>query len=392
MVASDLTPAAALARLLDAIGVVGAERVALADAAGRTLAEPIAADRDSPACDVSAMDGFAVRSAECAGALPIVGAVAIGAPAPALPPGSALRIVTGAPIPQGADAVLRHEDAIVSGDAVRPAKAPKAGDHIRRRGENARAGAPILAVGARIHAAAASALATFGVAAPLVRRRVRVAIVTTGDELDPIDATPPPWRLRDGNGPALAALLADRPGLDVDAPRRAVDEETSLRATLAGALRDADALLVTGGVSMGERDLVPAALADCGVRELFHRLPQRPGKPLWAGVAEGGRPVLALPGNPVSVLVTARRFALPALAARAGAVPAPTRAIALEDDGTRIGLWWHRVVRVVAPGQALLVAGRGSGDVASTATSDGFVEIPPHEGGPGPWPYYEWDG
>jgi molybdopterin molybdotransferase len=244
--------------------------------------------------------------------------------------------VTGAPIPEGADAVLRHEDALVAGDELRAARPPKPGDHIRRRGENARAGAPILAVGQRIHAATTSALATFGVATPCVRRRVRVAIVTTGDELDPIEATPQPWRLRDGNGPALATLLAGRAWLAVDAPRGSIDDEARLRAAFAEALDGADALLVTGGVSMGERDLVPAALTGCGVRALFHRLPQRPGKPLWAGVAEGGRPVLALPGNPVSVLVTARRFALAALAARAGASPSPQHALSIDDDGKRL--------------------------------------------------------
>src|SRR5262249_19811723 len=147
-----------------------------------------------------------------------------------------------------------------------------------------------------------------------------------------------------------------------------------------------------GGVSMGERDLVPAALRDLGVRVIFHRLPQRPGQPLLAGVASGGRPVLALPGNPVSVLVTARRFACAALARRAGASALDQPAIVpLErGDDASIALWWHRPARLFAPGRAELVATRGSGDVASIARSDGFVEMPPNAKGAGPWSWFPW--
>lgn len=385
-------PDAALAALLAAIEPVATERVPLRSALGRVLAEALRADRPSPPCDVSAMDGFALRVADLGrGALPIAGAVRIGGPPPSLPPGAALRIVTGAALPAGADAVIRHEDSVIDAGLLRATTVPKLGDHIRRAGENVGAGAIVIPDRTPIVAPVAGSLASFGAERPLVRRVVRVATVTTGDELDEVGATPPPWRIRDGNAIALEAMLGGRRWLEVIAPRRAPDEPQRLAAILRSALEDSDALLVTGGVSMGECDFVPEVLRSLGVAVLFHRLPQRPGKPLWTGVAPSGRPVLALPGNPVSVLVTARRFALPALARRAGFdLPHPPAVRLKEPDERRIPLWWHRPVRISAPGIAQLLDTRGSGDVAGIGAADGFVEMPPRSGGEGPWPYFAW--
>lgn len=144
---------------------------------------------------------------------------------------------------------------------------------------------------------------------------------------------------------------------------------------------------------MGHRDIVPEVLASLGVERVFHRVSQRPGKPLWAGIGPRGQAVLALPGNPVSVMVTARRFGAPALGRLAGVdrFGGPDGSVALEGaDERAIPLWLHRLVRLSVPGRAERVATRGSGDVIGAAMSDGFVEMPPGETGAGPWPFYAW--
>lgn len=388
------SPAAALDALRARIEAVGIERVAAAGAAGRVLAEGIVTDRPSPAADVSAMDGFAIRVADRPlASIPIAGEIRIGREPPELAPGTALRIVTGGAIPRGADAVVRIEDVTVDGGAIRIAGAARIaeGAEIRRAGENADAGAIVAHEGTLIDAAIATAIASFGAAEVAVRRKVRVAIVVTGDELVDAGARATPWQVKDSNGPALAASLA-RTWVELVRTPRVADDERATREAIAGALADCDALVLTGGVSMGNRDHVPDALRACGVEVLFHKLPQRPGKPVLGGIAEGGRPVLALPGNPVSVLVTARRLALPAIAARGGiarvAPPARVRLVPAPDE--TISLWWHRPVRLASDGTASIVPSRGSGDVVAIAASDGFVEIPPGTAGEGPFPFYAW--
>lgn len=390
------SPAAALSALVARVVPVERERVELADAAGRVLAGAIRTDRESPACDASAMDGFAVRARDLAlGTLPISGEVRIGVAPPALRAETALRIVTGAPLPEGADAIVRREhvverDGAIAIDQTRAAKIA-AGQDVRRRGENAEAGALVIEGGALADGARIGALATFGAAGVEVHRRLRVRVVVTGDELVAVERDASPWQVRDSNGAALAALLA-RPWIEVERAPRAPDDRAALARSVEAALDGADALVLTGGVSMGVHDHVPDTLRALGVEVLFHKLPQRPGKPILAGVAPGGRPVLALPGNPVSVLVTATRIALPAIARRGGlARVAPRPAVRLEPGSDeRLAMWWHRPVVLEGEGRARLIGGRGSGDVVAAARSDGFVEIPPGATGAGPFPFYAW--
>ena len=170
------------------------------------------------------------------------------------------------------------------------------------------------------------------------------------------------------------------------------DDEAAMLGAVRTALANTDAIVLSGGVSAGHRDFVPLALVESGVKVLFHGLPQRPGKPMLAGVTALGVPVLSLPGNPVSSMVTARRYLLPALAARAGRLePAPVTRVVLRDADTQsIPLWWHRLVRLTAEGEGELLDNRGSGDLIAAGASDGFVEVPPHASGAGPWPYYAW--
>ena len=384
------TPAAALDALSARTKPVGTERILLTDAAGRVLGAPIIADSPSPACDVSAMDGYAVRLADAKpGSLVVAGEILIGREPPPMPEGAALRIVTGAPVPPGADAVIKREDVTEHADRIDIARAPEPGQHIRRRGENVEASATIAETGTLVTAPVAAAAATFGATQLEARRRVRVGVVVTGDEvLDP-SAQPSPWQLRDSHSTSLGVLL-DTPWIDAEPPARVIDRFDAIRDAVAERLERCDALIVTGGVSMGMRDHVPAVLADLGVETLFHRLPQRPGGPVLGGVL-GDTPVLALPGNPVSVMVTARRLALPTLARRAGFTPPPPPAVMLRNTGDKaLDLWWFRIVRTVAPGVAEPVATRDSGDIPAAAHSDGFVEVPPGVTGEGPFPFFAW--
>ncbi len=394
------SPAEALAALIGQIRPVDSEPIPLDVAAGRVLAQDVESDRPSPPFDVSSMDGYAVRAADCnAGELPIAGEVRIGSAPPQLPGNAAIRIVTGGAMPAGADAVIKRED--VTEYAVRivfqRSKPPRVGDNIRRIGENMAAGSLVSAKGARITAAVAGALAAFGCSLPRVYQRVRVRIITTGDELVAHDKSPGPFQLRDSNAIALLTLLRPHPFVEVDHVH-VRDDQPTMNAAVAEALTSSDALLLTGGVSMGHRDFVSDALAANNVRTLFHGLPQRPGKPILGGVTGDSRPVLALPGNPVSVMVTARRIALPAILARGGAVSSSGTTIAgcpslvtlTNPDSKPIDLFHHRLVQIVGLGSAELVDAKSSGDLTGAARADGFIEVPPQQSGPGPWPFYPW--
>lgn len=388
------SPGAALAAMVARIEPVGTERVELPESAGRVLAERVVADRPSPSCDVSAMDGYVLRAAEVRpGRVDVAGEILIGRGPPAMPEGAALRIVTGAPVPSGGNVVIKREDVEEHGDfIVLDDRAHTPGQHIRRRGENLAAGDEVCAAGRVITPAVVGALATFGVAEPLVRARVRVGVISTGDEVLRYDQSPTDYELRDSNAPGLAALLASRAWIDVLEPAHAPDDERATVDAIGSMLGRCDALMLMGGVSMGDRDCVPSALAANGVETVFHRLPQRPGKPVLGGIAPGGRPVFGLPGNPISVLVTARAMGIAALAARAGierVSDPPVMRVVNADDKT-ISIWWRRLVRVVGLGEVELVETRGSGDVPSSARSDGFVELPPGAGGEGPWAFFGW--
>ncbi|HMN40279.1 MAG TPA: molybdopterin molybdotransferase MoeA [Phycisphaerales bacterium] len=391
------SPAEALGELLSHARPVEAESIPLAESPGRVLAQAITTDRPSPPADVSSMDGYAVRLADVTtNELPIAGEVRIGREPPSLPAGTCLRIVTGGAIPVGADAVIKREDVTEHPDRIQFPRALRlqSGQYIRRAGENLAAGALVVPPGTVITSPIAGALATFGVSSPAVHRRIELAVLTTGDELVEVHKHPTPFQLRDSNGPALRSLFQPLSFICLT-HTHIPDDAPAMNATVARALATADAVILTGGVSMGHRDFVADALAANGIRTIFHGVPQRPGKPILGGIAPGGRPILALPGNPVSVMVTARRIALPAIRARAGITAAcsvPSLVHLANPDTKAIDLWWHRPVRLIGAGGAELLDARSSGDIPGAAATDGFVEIPPHNSGPGPWPFYAWQG
>jgi molybdopterin molybdotransferase len=321
-----MTPAAgamisideALALVLERLTPLAAERVPIAEATGRVVAEDAASAVDLPPFDRSAMDGYAVRAADTAPpvALRLVGDVAAGEVAGAeLEPGTAARISTGAALPPGADAILRSEDATEGDRTVTPAGAVAAGRHVRYRGEDVRAGDVLTAAGSALTLPRISALASAGVGEVAVHRRPRLHLLVTGSELLPLGAPPEPGRIHESNG-LMVRLLAERPGAEViDQGVVGDDHDATIAAVEAGL--GGDVLVVSGGVSVGPHDHVRPAFAACGVEEVFWRVRIKPGKPLWFG-RRGSTLVFGLPGNPLSTIVCFSVFIEPALRRLAG--------------------------------------------------------------------------
>ncbi|CAN7184508.1 molybdopterin molybdotransferase MoeA [Phenylobacterium sp. LjRoot219] len=310
----------ARARMLAEVTALPAERVALADAIGRVLAEEVAAVRDQPPFRASAMDGWALRASDAPGALAIVGESAAGHGFEgAVAPGQAVRIFTGAAVPEGCDTVVIQEDAERDGEGVR-VPASQAGANIRPAGGDFAAGALLLQRGERIDPWRLSLAAAAGRAELAVSRRPRVAVLSTGEEIVNAPATPGPFQIYNSGTLALAAMIAAWGGEPVTA--RPVRDD--LQATIT-ALRDAPAdLLVTiGGASVGDHDLVRAAAGELGLELKVASIAIRPGKPTFFGTLGDGRLLLGLPGNPASAFVCAELFLRPILAACLGAPSQP---------------------------------------------------------------------
>jgi molybdopterin molybdotransferase len=309
----------ALELVLDGLAPLGAERVPLAEAAGRVAAEPALSAVDLPPFDRSAMDGYAVRAADTAPGMPLrlAGGVAAGeVAASALEPGTAAPISTGAAIPPGADAVLQSELASESDGAVAPARALAPGTHVRFRGEDLREGSVLAKAGDVLTLPRISALASAGIGAVAVHRRPRLHLIVTGSELLPIGAPPEPGRIHESNG-LMVRLLAEQAGAEVIDQGVIGDDRDATRAAVAEGLEGGDVLVVSGGVSVGPHDHVKPAFEHSGVDEVFWRVRIKPGKPLWFG-RRGDTLVFGLPGNPLSTIVCFSVFIAPALRRLAG--------------------------------------------------------------------------
>jgi molybdopterin molybdotransferase len=321
-----LSIAAAREAVLAAVRPLPAEPVPVGIALDRVLAGDVRAARDAPPFDNSAMDGFAVVADASSGPLRIVGEARAGRPAGvALNAGEAVRISTGAPLPEGADAVVALEDAQLDGERVTPAAATPPGRHVRRAGEDLRAGEVVLRSGTRLGPGELAVAIAAGAAELRCARRPRVAIVCTGDELREPGAELAPGEIHNSNAAMLAALAALAGAQPAPSVEVVADDRESTEAALAEALAGADVVIASGGVSVGAHDHVKAALAALGVQERFWGLDLRPGHPTWFGT-RGDQLVFGLPGNPVSSHVTFTLFARPALRALQGdARPLPRR-------------------------------------------------------------------
>jgi molybdopterin molybdotransferase len=381
-----LTPAAALDRILVQVrrlAPLAAERVPLAEAAGRVLAEPLRARAPLPPFAASTMDGFACRSADLAapGArLRVAGSAAAGHPWPGtLRPGTCLRIFTGAPLPRGADCVEMQERVARRGGWARFERPGEVGRFVRPAGSDVPRGAVALEAGARLDPGAVGLAAALGLARLAVVRRPRVAILATGDEVVPLGRRLAPGQIFESNAHALAAAVREAGG-EPHLLGIARDQPAALGRALRRA-RGADVLVTIGGVSVGDRDLVRSALEAAGTRVDFWRVAIRPGKPLLFGRL-GRTLVFGLPGNPASALVDFELFARPALRALGGMTGSGRVRIRARLDAAQVkpaDLLVCLRCRVVRRGEAAWVVAHRtqvSGDLTSSAVVGGLALLP----------------
>jgi molybdopterin molybdotransferase len=374
--------AVVLALLEERLRPLPTEEVALPEAAGRVLAADVAAETAVPAFDRAAMDGYALRGTETFGAGPynpleleIVGQAFPGRPfAGPVQPGQAVRIMTGAPLPKGADAVLQAEAAEEAADRVVVRDAVPPGRHVGRRGEDIEPGTVVLRAGRRLRPQDVAVLASLGAALVPVARRPSVALLVTGDELLPCGSKPQGFQIVDSNSVMLAALVRRDGGLPRDATL-VPDRREAVREALRAA--DTDVVLVSGGTSVGQEDHVPSVLAELGQLSV-HGVALRPASPTGLGFLNG-RPVFLLPGNPVSCLCAYDLFAGPAvrrLGSRPMDLPYRTRTLPLARKiSSAVGRVDYVRVRI-GEGQVEPLATSGASILSSTTRADGFVLVP----------------
>jgi molybdopterin molybdotransferase len=371
-------------RVLEAITRLGDEPAALDAALGRVLAENVTSPTAVPPFDSSGMDGYAVATLD-GGDLNVIGEARAGHPWDGtLGPGMAVRISTGALVPEGAAAVVPVErTTALSGDRICVPETDT-GANIRRAGEDIPLHAVVLEAGSKLGPAELGVAASVGRADLRCARQPRVAVLITGDELTPPGRPLGPGRIYSSNGFALGAQV-ERAGALLAGRATVPDDPDGTRSAIAGALDDADVVLVSGGVSVGPHDHVKAALRDLGVEERFWGVRLRPGKPTWFGT-RGQQLAFGLPGNPVSAMVTFHLFARPALAALQGAAPDTARSLARLDEPIARNPQREQAIRVrLLQSENGLVAtpttgAQGSHVLTSMLGADALAFIVPGEG------------
>jgi molybdopterin molybdotransferase len=392
----------ARSRWLDGIRRIATEVVVLSDAAGRVLAQDLLAREGLPSFDHSAMDGYALALSDLEGdppwRLPVTGESSAGSTAPALTPGSACRIFTGAEIPRGADAVVAQENAVRAGDTIELNQRPRPGQNIRRAGEDIARGALALPEGTRLAPGALALAGMLDEGKVLVAARPRVTILCTGSELR-LPGTPPrPATIPESNSAPLAALARNAGGVVRVAPI-ASDDVDAIERAIEAALEGVDLLVTVGGVSVGDHDVVRPALERAGVALDFWRVAIKPGKPLVVGRRATTR-VLGLPGNPASAMVTFTLFGMPLLRALQGdarSLPTPWRARLSSGRKRTPGRVEFVRARLQADPQGLVAVpddNQSSGAATSLAHSDGLAVVPAGEGAieQGAWvDFLRWD-
>jgi molybdopterin molybdotransferase len=378
----------ARARVLDAIPPLAPLQLALTEAHGCVSAEDVVAAESLPPFASSAMDGFAVRSADVVAATPerpaelkLVGRAMIGVrPEAVVGGGETVAIATGAPIPAGADAVVPIENTQVHGEVVRLLEAAPAGRHVRPAGEDVAEGTVLVERGKRLGAPELGLLANAGHATPLVHPRPRVVVLSTGDELIPPTESPEFGQVRDSNAFTVFGALREAGAMPVLAGI-VKDDADSLREAVLDYLIQADAFISSGGVSVGERDVVKAAFFRRGDID-FYRVAMQPGMPQGFGHIEG-KPYFGLPGNPVSVFVSFELFVRPAMLKMMGRTqldrPQVRATLTSDVSGPKGKMQYARVVVERGDGgwRATPTGGRGSNLISTVTRANGLAMIPP---------------
>jgi molybdopterin molybdotransferase len=374
----------AIARVLERVEPLPAERVPVRDALGRVLAEDARAAVDLPPFPSSAMDGFAVRSADTPGRLPVVARIAAGRPAGrALAAGEAMGIATGGVVPEGADAVTPIEYVVEHDNDVEIPEAVATAANVRPRGGDVAAGDVVVPRGARLGVAQLGALAAAGVVDVACGRRPRVVVLTTGTELRRPGEPLGPGEVYEANGLLLSTALASA-GAAVEELASVEDDDEAHRRAIARGL-EADVLVTSGGVSVGPHDLVRRIEADLGVEEVFWGVAVKPGKPVSFGV-RGERLVFGLPGNPVSALVGCQLFVRPAVLALQGSTdPGPTYELGELAGAVRRNAERDELMRarLTVDGGAIRlepIRGQESHMIARAATANALVLVPRGDG------------
>jgi molybdenum cofactor synthesis domain-containing protein len=380
----------AVAHVLARVAPMAAERVALGDALGAVTAEPVVAGEAVPPFANSAMDGYAVRAAETPGDLEVVGMIAAGEAGDLfVGPGQAARIMTGAPMPEGADAVVLVERTRTEGDRVAIEIGVEPGTSVRGVGEDVRPGDLVVEAGTELTPGRLGVLASVGVTDVLVHGRPRVGVLSTGDELV-VEGALRPGQIRDSNRPTLLALLRAS-GFEAVDLGIAADDEASVTDALQRAAGSCDAVLTSGGVSMGDLDYVKVVLDQIGDMR-WMQIAIKPAKPFAFGTVprpSGGErearpvPVFGLPGNPVSSMVSFELLARPALRRMAGhsRLDRPrVRAIAPDGLRRRPDGKTHFARVVVDDGEARTAGGQGSHQLAAMAAANGLAVLPDGDG------------
>jgi molybdopterin molybdotransferase len=364
----------------------GTVHVPLDAAQGEILRQTITAERDQPPFDRVTMDGIALRHRDLAAGLRtfnVAGTQGAGSAPLTLPDAqSCVAIMTGAALPAGADTVVPVERITRDGATatLEAGYQPVAGQCIHRRASDHRQGATLLSPGTLLGAPEMAILTVGGADTVEVARRPAITVVSTGDELVDVGLPLAPTQIRSSNDRAIAAALASRGFIDCDR-LHLPDDRAVLETALGELLAEQDVLILTGGVSMGEFDYVPQVLLALGMELVFHKVLQRPGLPLWFGVSPAGKPVFALPGNPVSSLVCLVRYVAPALVAALGAAPRPDVVVRLDrhvEFAPDLTYFLPVTLRYGADGECLATPKptNTSGDFIALGGTDGFVELP----------------
>lgn len=374
------SPEEAVTRILSHAKRLPEESLGLRDSQGRVLREDQKAIRQLPAWDNSAMDGYVIRASEVPGALPVAGVIPAGdAPTAELAVGSCMKIMTGAPVPKGADTVVMREVVTETGGIATFTETPQLGRHIRRAGEDVQVDATILRSGAVLGPGELAMLASQGIATVDVTRRPTVAILATGNELVPLGTEPKAGQLISSNSITLAAQVQAAGGLAVDAGIAEDSLESTVRALRS--LADYDILLTSGGVSVGDFDYVKEAMEAVGINLDFWKVAIKPGKPLAFGVRDNGQLVFGLPGNPASSLVSFELFVRPAIRKLLGhPMPAQPRIpVVLESDYKKPVGRTHfvraRIEHSESGPVAVALVKQGSGMLSSMVSVDCLLEF-----------------